>query len=39
MRETAATAGWSGDYVRWLTRQVYRKLVRLILAADTLPRG
>ena len=46
VREIAAAAGWSEEYVRWLTRQVYRKLgatgqvelVRLDLAANALPR-
>ena len=45
MREIAAVQGWSEDYVRWLTKQVYRKLgvsgqvalVRQVLAADALP--
>ena len=44
--EIAAAAGWSADYVRWLTKQVYRKLgvsgqvelVRHVLAVDALPR-
>ncbi len=46
VREIAAAADWSEDYVRWLTKQVYRKLgatgqvelVRRVLAADALPR-
>ena len=46
VREIAATAGWSENYVRWLVQQVYRKLdvsgqvalVRQVLAADALPR-
>ena len=46
VREIAAGAGWSEDYVRWLTKQVYRKLgaggqvevVRQVLAVDALPR-
>ena len=46
LREIAAAAGWSEDYVRWLTKQAYRKLgasgqvelVRQVLAADALPR-
>ena len=46
VREVAATAGWSENYVRWLIRQVYRKLgasgqvdlVRQVLAVDALPR-
>ena len=37
---------WSEDYVRWLTKQAYRKLgasgqvelVRQVLAVDALPR-
>ena len=45
--EIAAATGWSEDYVRWLTKQAYRKLgasgqvdlVRQVLAADALPRG
>ena len=44
--EIAAAAGWSEDYVRWLTKQAYRKLgvsgqvelVRHVLAVDALPR-
>ena len=47
MREVAAATGWSEDYVRWLSKQVYRKLgatgqielVRQVLAVDALPRG
>ena len=43
--EIAAAQGWSEDHVRWLTRQVYRKLgvsgqvalVRQVLAVDALP--
>ena len=46
VREIAATAGWSENYVRWLVQQLYRKLdvsgqvalVRQVLAADALPR-
>ncbi len=46
MREIAAVQGWSEDYVRWMTKQVYRKLgasgqvdlVRQVLAVDALPR-
>ena len=46
VREIAAAADWSQDYVRWLTKQAYRKLglqgqvglVRHVLAVDTLPR-
>ena len=46
VREIAAAGGWSEDYVRWLTKQVYRKLgvsgqvelVRHVLAVDALPR-
>ncbi len=46
VREIAAVAGWSEDYVRWLTKQVYRKLgatgqvdlVRLVLAANAVSR-
>ena len=46
VREIAAAAGWSEDYVRWLTKQAYRKLgtsgqvdlVRQVLAVDALPR-
>ena len=45
MREIAAAQGWSEDYVRWLAKQVYRKLgvsgqvalVRHVLAVDALP--
>ena len=45
MREIAAAQGWSEDYVRWLVKQVYRKLdvsgqvalVRQVLAVDALP--
>ena len=45
MREIAAAQGWSEDYVRWLAKQVYRKLgvsgqvalVRHVLAVDGLP--
>ena len=44
--EIAAAAEWSEDYVRWLTKQAYRKLgvkgqvelVRQVLAVDALPR-
>ena len=44
--EIAAAAGWSQDYVRWLTKRAYRKLgvsgqvelVRHVLAVDALPR-
>ena len=44
--EIAADQGWSEDYVRWMTKQVYRKLgvsgqvalVRQVLAVDALPR-
>ena len=47
VREIAAATGWSEDYVRWLSKQVYRKLgatgqvelVRQVLAVDALPRG
>ena len=46
VREIAAAADWSQDYVRWLTKQAYRKLgvsgqielVRHVLAVDALPR-
>ena len=46
VREIAAAEDWSEDYVRWLTKQVYRKLgvsgqvelVRHVLAVDALPR-
>ena len=46
VREIAATAGWSENYVRWLVQQLYRKLdvsgqvalARQVLAADALPR-
>ena len=46
VREIAAATGWSEDYVRWLTKQVYRKLgtlgqvelVRQVPAVDSLPR-
>ncbi|MCY3812056.1 MAG: helix-turn-helix transcriptional regulator [Gammaproteobacteria bacterium] len=46
VREIAATTGWRENYVRWLVRQVYRKLgasgqvdvVRQVLAVDILPR-
>ena len=46
VREIAAAAGWSENYVRWLVEQTYRKLgvsgqvalVRQVLAADALPR-
>ena len=45
MREIATVQGWSEDYVRWMTKQVYRKLgvsgqvdlVRHVLAVDALP--
>ncbi len=44
--EIAAATDWSEDYVRWLTKQAYRKLgasgqvelVRQVLAVDALPR-
>ena len=44
--EIATAQGWSEDYVRWMTKQVYRKLgvsgqvalVRQVLAVDALPR-
>ena len=44
--EIAAAAGWSENYVRWLLKQVYRKLgvsgqvalARQVLAVDALPR-
>ena len=43
--EIAVAEGWSEEYVRWLTKQVYRKLgvsgqvdlVRQVLAVDALP--
>ena len=46
VREIAAVTGFQQGYVRWLLKQIYRKhdlsgqvaLVRLVLAADTLPR-
>ena len=46
VREIAAATDWSEDYVRWLTKQAYRKLgasgqvdlVRQVLAVDALPR-
>ena len=46
LREIATVEGWSEDYVRWMTKQVYRKLgvsgqvalVRHVLAVDALPR-
>ncbi|MCY3762507.1 MAG: helix-turn-helix transcriptional regulator [Gemmatimonadetes bacterium] len=46
VREIAAATDWSEDYVRWLTKQAYRKLgasgqvelVRHVLAVDALPR-
>ncbi|MCY4141083.1 MAG: hypothetical protein OXF56_22805 [Rhodobacteraceae bacterium] len=46
VREIAAATEWSEDYVRWLTKQAYRKLgatgqvelVRQVLAVDGLPR-
>ena len=46
VNEIAATAGWSENYVRWLTKQAYWKLVatgqaelvRQVLAVDALPR-
>jgi len=46
VREIAAATGWSEDYVRWLSKQAYRKvgatgqveLVRHVLAVDALPR-
>ena len=45
LREIATAQGWSEDYVRWMTKQVYRKLgvsgqvdlVRHVLAVDALP--
>ncbi len=45
VREIAEATQWSEDYVRWLTKQVYRKLgvsgqvelVRQVLAVDPLP--
>ncbi|MCY3810774.1 MAG: hypothetical protein OXH15_03150 [Gammaproteobacteria bacterium] len=47
VREIAAVTGWKETYVRWLVRQVYRKLgasgqvdvARQVLAVDALPRG
>ena len=46
VRGIATATGWSEDHVRWLTRQVYRKLgatgqvdlVRLVLAANAVSR-
>ena len=46
VREIAAATQWSPDYVRWLTKQAYRKLglkgqvelVRQVLAVSALPR-
>ena len=46
VKEIAAAAQWSEDYVRWLTKQAYRKLgasgqvelVRHVLAVDALPK-
>ena len=46
VREIAAATDWSEEYVRWLAKQVYRKLgasgqvelVRQVLAVDALPR-
>ena len=46
VREIAGATGWSEDYVRWLTKQAYRKLdasgqvelVRQVLAVDALPK-
>ena len=46
VREIAVATEWSEEYVRWLTKQVYRKLgvsgqvdlVRQVLAVDALPR-
>ena len=46
VREIAAATDWSEDYVRWLTKQAYRKLgasgqvelVRQVLAVDALPK-
>ena len=46
VREIAASEGYQEGYVRWLLKQIYRKhglsgqvaLVRLVLAADALPR-
>ena len=47
VRDIAATTGYQEGYVRWLLKQVYKKqglsgqvtLVRMVLAADTLPLG
>ena len=47
VREIAVSEGYQEGYVRWLLKQIYRKhglsgqvaLVRLVLAADALPRG
>ena len=47
MRDIAAAEGWSEQYVRWMLKQVYRKLgvsgqvalVRQVLAVGALPRG
>ena len=46
VKEIAAAAQWSEDYVRWLTKQAYRKLgasgqvelVRHVLTVDALPK-
>ena len=46
VRDIAASEGYQEGYVRWLLKQIYRKhglsgqvaLVRLVLAADALPR-
>ena len=46
VRDIAAAEGWSEHYVRWLVKQVYRKLgvsgqvalARQVLAVDALPR-
>ena len=47
VRDVAAQTGYREGYVRWLLKQAYKKndlsgqvaLVRLVLAADSLPRG
>ena len=47
VRDIAATESWSEQYVRWMLKQVYRKLgvsgqvalVRQVLAVGALPRG
>ena len=47
VRDIAATTGYQEGYVRWLLKQVYKKLglsgqvalVRMVLATDTLPLG